>query len=88
MDSNSNITSHHILGFWFYVTWENESVGRDQYGSVWTNKSNPICLNNEIVDVCLDSYNSIYKKNLRNINCEKTFEDKSNPQPRSQSPPL
>ena len=59
-------TSHHIFGFWFHITWENDSIGYDQNGTKWNNKSNPQCSNSAIKPVCeilYDNINQLFKKN-------------------------
>lgn len=45
-------TSHHIFGFWFHITWENDSVGYDQRGIKWNNINNPQCSNPILAPVC------------------------------------
>lgn len=54
-------TSHNVLGFWFHITWDNEKVGHDQRGVEWNNKSNPVCTDKALIDVCLDNYDTIIK---------------------------
>lgn len=49
-------TQHCICGFNFYITW-NGNVGHDQHGHEWTNPKKPKCSNEEVVNICLDTYN-------------------------------
>lgn len=67
MENNSNTTSHHICGFWFHVTWGSDNVGRDQHGSVWTDKSNPQPRNEHAVNACLINYVNIKRYTSKNI---------------------
>lgn len=54
-------TVEQIAGFHFYVVWKNDNEGTDQRGNKWTGRSNPQCLNQKVVDACLDAYNEVKK---------------------------
>ncbi len=56
-------TSHCICGFNFYITWENENVGYDQHGNKWLDKKAPQCADDRVVNIALDTYNTIMKMN-------------------------
>lgn len=56
---NSNQTHTHILGQHFYINWKNDNEGYDQHGIKWINKSNPECTNKQVVNICIDNYNTI-----------------------------
>lgn len=57
---NDEVKTHVcILGFNFYITWKNDHYGYDQHGTKWINKSNPECTNKEVVNIMLDTYNTI-----------------------------
>lgn len=64
MENNSNTTSHHICGFWFHVTWNNEDFGTDQHGCTWVNKSKPQLRNEVVLNTCLTNYVNIKKSTL------------------------
>lgn len=59
MTKNKEITSHHVYGFWFHITWENESIGYDHRGTKWFNKAKPYCGNENVLIACADSYVNI-----------------------------
>jgi hypothetical protein len=48
---------------WFHITWENESEGYDQHGTKWINKNNPQCTDERVVNIALDTYNSVMALN-------------------------
>lgn len=50
-----------ILGFWFYIDWQNNDQGVDQHGNIWKNRESPECVNNRVIDVCLDCFNELIK---------------------------
>ncbi len=65
MKNNDNINPYHICigGMNFYIIWKNENDGYDQWGTKWINKKEPVCTNQEMVNICLDTYNNIMALN-------------------------